>query len=63
MTVKELKEKLNEFPDSCIVCIPTINWNAVGNINYIVAQNVSIGVNEFDNVVFIDDYVEDYDDN
>lgn len=59
MTVKELKEKLNLFPDSCIVCIPPIDWNSVGKVNYTVAQNVSQGVNELDGIVFIDDYVED----
>lgn len=61
MTVKELKEKLNMFPDSCIVCIAAIDWDTVGDINYVLAQNVSQGVNEFDGIVFIDDYVEDED--
>ena len=59
MTVKELKEKLNGFPDSCIVCIPQINWDVVGNVGYAIAQNVSQGVNELDGIVFIDDYVEE----
>lgn len=59
MTVKELKEKLNLFPDNCIVCIPSIDWDSVGSVNYTVAQNVSQGVNELDGIVFIDDYVED----
>ena len=62
MTVKELKEKLSRFPDNCIVCIPTINWDVVGNVNYVAAQNVAQGINEFDGIVFIDDYVEDDDD-
>ena len=59
MTVKELKEKLSKFPDNCIVCIPTINCDAIGNVNYVCAQNVSQGINELDGIVFIDDYVED----
>ena len=59
MTVKELKEKLNKFPDSCIVCIAAIDWDKVGNVNYVAAQNVSQGVNELDGIVFINDYVED----
>lgn len=59
MTVKELKEKLNLFPDSCIVYIPPIDWSSSGNVNYTVARNVSQGVNELDGIVFIDDYVED----
>ena len=62
MTVKELKEKLNQFHDNCIVCIPTINWDMVGHVNYVVAQNVTQGINEFDGIVFIDDYVEDDED-
>lgn len=62
MTVKELKEQLNKFPDNCIVCIPNIDWDKVGNVNYVVAQNVAQGVNELDGIVFIDDYVEDEDD-
>lgn len=62
MTVKELKEKLNQFPDSCIVVAPKIDWDKKGLLDYAVVENVAIGVNEFDNVVFIDDYVEDDED-
>ena len=51
MTVKELKEKLNEFDDNLVVLIP----NSMG---YISAKNIAQGVNEFDGCVFIDDYVE-----
>lgn len=54
MTVKELKEKLNQFDDSCIVCIPTNDCSG-----YVNATSVSRGVNEFDMVVFIDDYEEE----
>ena len=53
MTVKELREKLNQFPDSCIVCIPG------SSAGYTLAENVTQGVNELDSLVFIDDYVED----
>lgn len=62
MTVKELKEKLNQFPDNCIVVVPKIDWVKKGSLDYAVVENVAIGVNEFDNVVFIDDYVEDDED-
>ena len=54
MTVKELKEKLNQFDDNCIIFIPT---NDCGEC--VPATHVSRGVNEFDMVVFIDDYEED----
>ena len=52
MTVKELKDKLNEFDDNLVVLIP----NSMG---YISAKNIAQGVNEFDGCVFIDDYVEE----
>lgn len=59
MTVKELKEKLNQFDDNCIVVVPKIDWEKYGLLDYEVAENVAIGVNEFDNVVFIDGSMED----
>lgn len=61
MTVKELKERLGQFHDSCVVCIPNRDFNPCtkGSLPYSVAQNIAQGVNEFDGVVFIDDYVED----
>lgn len=62
MTVKELKEKLNQFDDNCIVVVPKIDWEKFGLLDYEVAENVAIGVNEFDNVVFIDGSMEDEDD-
>lgn len=63
MTVKELKEKLNQFPDNCIVCIPNQNLYRLRNAkHYVVALNVAQGINEFDGLVFIDDYMEDDED-
>lgn len=53
MTVKELKEKLNEFDDNLIVMACT----DMGG--YFEVNNVSRGVNEFDGCLFIDDYEED----
>ena len=54
MTVKELKEKLDLFPDSCIIMIPhpTDPW-------MITPTYVSQGVNELDGIVFVGDAWED----
>jgi peptide chain release factor 1 len=62
--IQELKEKLNQFHDSCIVCIPNRDFipGAKGSLPYSVAQNIAQGVNELDGIVFIDDYVEDDED-
>ena len=54
MTVKELKEKLNQFPESCVVLIPIEG-------RLVPATNVAFGFNELDGCVIIDDYVEDED--
>lgn len=63
MTVKELKEKLNQFPDHCIVMIPNIDWTPYSNqFECVVAEHVTRGVNEFDGVVFIDNYWEEDED-
>lgn len=55
MTVKELKEKLEQFPENCVVLIPEYG-------RYIHATNVAIAFNEMDNCVIIDDYVEEEED-
>lgn len=61
MTVKELKEKLNQFSDNLIVMIPTDNIDKCSKLYfpYVAARNVSQGVNEADCCVFIDDYEDD----
>ena len=59
MTVKELKEKLNQFDDSLIVLIPRTEPDPNDWLGFVSAKNVSQGVNEFDGAVFIDDYEED----
>ena len=60
MTVKELKEKLNQFDDHLIVMIPNMNWTPFNNqFECVPATNVAQGINEFDGVLFIDDYVEE----
>ena len=64
MTVKELKERLDKFHENCIIVVPNSSYipGAKGSFEYAVAQNVTQGCNEFDGLVFIDDYVEEYDD-
>lgn len=57
VTVKELKEKLNQFPDSLEVVVDS--YLLPDHIWYVPVKNVSVGVNEFDGLVFIDDYEED----
>ena len=60
MTVKELKEKLNQFPDHLVVMIPNMSWTPFNNqFECVTAKNVTQGVNEFDGALFIDDYVEE----
>jgi hypothetical protein len=57
MTVKELKEKLNEFDEHLIVMIPNTDYDSL--FPYALATNVGKGVNEADGCVFIDSYEED----
>ena len=60
MTVRELKEKLEQFPENCVVLVPNENLYRDSPANwYVVATHVAQGVNEMDGVVIIDDYVED----
>jgi hypothetical protein len=56
VTVKELKAKLNQFHDSCIVMMPKVE----GRMTQV--SNVAKGVNELDGIVLIDDYTEDDED-
>lgn len=58
MTVKEFKEKLNEFDDNLVVMIPNMDW-ALNGVGAIPATSISRGINEFDGCVFIDDCVDD----
>lgn len=55
MTVKELKEKLEQFPENCIVMIPD-DYSPIG---YTPATHIANGVNEADGCVFLTDYVEE----
>lgn len=60
MTVKELKEKLEQFPDNYVVMIPDPDWCPGKSWwPYIHATHVSQEINEMDGCVIIDDYVED----
>lgn len=60
MTIKELKEKLNQFPDDLIVMIPNNDLHRLPNpVWYVSASIVARGCNEADGCVFIDDGEED----
>ena len=62
MTVKELKEKLDQFPENCVVLIPDTRWIPSKNwLPYTRATSITIGINELDGCVIIDDYEEDKD--
>ena len=63
MTVKELKEKLEQFDDNLIVMIPNMSWTPFNNqFDCVPAAHISQGINEFDGAVFIEDYCEEDDD-
>ena len=57
MTVKELIEKLKQFPENCTVMIPD-DYSPIG---YTPLTDISRGVNEADGCVFLTDYEEDED--
>lgn len=60
MTVKELKEKLNQFDDNLIIMIPNRDWNPYNNpFTDVPATCIIQGVNEADGCVFIDNYMEE----
>lgn len=61
MTVRELKEKLERFPDNCIVLISAdAETRALHDgFPYTEATCVARGVNELGGCVIIDDYVEE----
>lgn len=62
MTVKELKEKLNEFQDNLVIMIPNAGWHTYSLAPPdIPATDVYRGVNEADGCVFIDSYEEEDD--
>ncbi len=59
MTVKELKEKLEQFDDDLTVFIPCELPDMCECFPFTRAKNISQGVNEYDGAVFIDAYEED----
>lgn len=63
MTVRELKEKLKQFPDNYIVLVTADveTRKSHDGFPYIQAEHVGRGINELDGCVIIDDYVEDED--
>jgi len=55
MTVKELKERLELFPENCIVMIPSSDLHRLPNpVWHVPAEIVAVGCNEADGCVFID---------
>lgn len=61
MTVKELKEKLEQFPENYLVLINADEETRRlhDGFPYIEATHVATGLNELDSCVIIDDYVEE----
>lgn len=60
MTVKELKETLEQFDENLVVAIPNMNWTPFNkDFHSVVATKVAQGVNELDGFVFIDSCRED----
>ena len=57
MTVRELKEKLEQFDDDLLVMIPNQDYG-YSSLQFTPAKHVSQGVNEYDGAIFIDDYEE-----
>ena len=60
MTVRELKEKLEQFRQNLVVMIPNPSWNPDGHTpSHVPVTSVTIGCNEYDGCVFLDDYEEE----
>lgn len=64
MTVRELKEKLGQFPENYLVLINADEETRRlhNGFPYAEATCVTKGFNELDGCVIIDDYVEDEED-
>lgn len=56
MTVKELKEKLENFDDDLVVMVPR-SWFTVNGFGKLLS--ISQGVDEFDSCLLLDDCDED----
>ena len=54
ITVKKLKEKLEEFPDDLIVVVPNRAWIEWGDPEDVFASSVVRGGNEVDGFLYID---------
>lgn len=60
MTVKELKEKLNEFNENFVVLIPKSDFeNSTASFPYTSNIHIAQGFNELDCAVIIDDAEEE----
>ena len=64
MTVHELKEKLEQFPENYVVLVTADaeTRRLHDGFPYVQAEHVGRGLNELDGCVIIDGYVEDEDD-
>jgi hypothetical protein len=60
MTVKELKEKLNQFDDDFIVLVPNRHLYTHFFVpRFVRATNVAKGISGADGYILIDNHVED----
>lgn len=60
MTVKELKEALNQFNDKFTVLMPKSDFEHSSSLfPYTSRINISQGINELDCAVIIDDYEDE----
>ena len=60
MTVKELKEKLEQFPDDLKIFVPNITYVILEDApDIVLAQSVYRGVNEYDGCLIIDSCMDE----
>ena len=60
MTVKELKEKLNQFSEDLMVFVPNSDLHRLPHpVWYVEANCVAQGINEFDGCLYICEAEED----
>lgn len=63
MTVCELKERLDRFPENCVVLIPNVeSIRGDSAPSHVPVTCVTIGCNELDGCIFLDGDEEEEDD-